>query len=121
MAAIKKEHYFYPGHKGKTGKIRPGILVIDGKYKFRYNQTNKDQTIYKMYCVQQANPEFSCRAKATVVKRDDDSFSRLPYPVGKSSTIDECILRWFCGSVVSYSISISIRVLEHSRTFYRNS
>ena len=27
-----------------------------------------------MYCVQQANPEFSCRAKATVVKRDDDSF-----------------------------------------------
>ena len=62
MAAVKKEHYFYPGHKGKTGKIRPGILVIDGKYKFRYNQTNKDQTIYNMYCVQQANPEFSCRA-----------------------------------------------------------
>ena len=74
MAAIKKEHYFYPGHKSKTGKICPGILFIDGKYKFRYNQTNKDQTIYKMYCVQQANPEFSCRAKATVVKRDDDSF-----------------------------------------------
>ena len=49
-------------------------------------------------------------------------FSRLPYPVGKSSTIDESFLWWFCGSsVVSYSISISIRVLDHSRTFYRNS
>ena len=48
-------------------------------------------------------------------------FSKLPYPVGKSSTIDEFFLRWFCGSVVSYSISISIRVLDHSRTFYRNS
>ena len=62
MAAIKKEHYFYPDLKGKTSKILPGILVIDGKYKFWYDQTNKYQTIYNMYCVQQANPEFSCRA-----------------------------------------------------------
>ena len=31
------------------------------------------------------------------------------------------VVLWFCGSVVSYSISIPIRVLEYSRTFYRNS
>ena len=59
---------------------------------------------------------------AEVDKLRKYAFSRLPYPVGKSSTIDESFLRWFCGSsVVSYSISISIRVLDHSRTFYRNS
>ena len=61
MAAIQKEHYFYQGRKGKNGWTGPGILVVDGKFK----------TICKMYCVQQGNPEFSCRAKATVVRRDD--------------------------------------------------
>ena len=30
------------------------------------------------------------------------SFSRLPYPVGKSSTIDECILRWWFGGFLLY-------------------
>ena len=75
MAAIQKEHYFYEGRNGcKTGKTGPGILVVEGKYKFRVNQYNKAKTIYKMYCVQQGNPEFACKAKATVVRRNDDSF-----------------------------------------------
>ena len=74
MAATQKEHYFYQGRKGKTGQSRPGILVVEGKYKFRFNQVNKANTVYKMYCVQQGNPEFSCKAKASVVRRDDETF-----------------------------------------------
>ena len=62
------------------------------------------------------------RRNDLVIGRVPYYFSRLPYPVGKSSTIDDSFgVLWLCGSVVSYSISISIRVLDHSRTFYRNS
>ena len=74
MASTQKEHYFMEGRKGKYGRRGPGILVVEGKYKFRLNQTNKNKTIYKMYCVQQGNPEFGCRAKTTVGKREDGSF-----------------------------------------------
>ena len=74
MAYIQKEHYFTEGRRSKYGRVGPGILVIEGKYRFRLNQTNKEKTIYTMYCVQQGNPEFGCKAKATVVRRDDDSF-----------------------------------------------
>ena len=70
MAATKTEYYFYPGRNGKTGNSGPGILVVDGKYKFRVNQVNKDKSVYKMYCQQQGNPEFSCKAKATVVRHE---------------------------------------------------
>ena len=73
MASIKKEHYFYQARKGKIGG-GPGILVVDGMFKFKFNQANKAKTIYKMYCVQQANPEFACKAKATVIKREDGTF-----------------------------------------------
>lgn len=59
MAAIQKKHYFYQGRKGKNGWTGPGILVVDGKFNFRFNQANKAKTICKMYCVQQGNPEFS--------------------------------------------------------------
>ena len=74
MSSTKVEHYFYPGRKGKTGRVGPGILVVEGKFKFRVNQINKANTIFTMYCVQQGNPEFSCKAKAKVVRREDDSF-----------------------------------------------
>ena len=57
MASIEGEHYFYEGRKGKC-ETGPGILVVDGKFKFRLNQSNKDKTIYKLYCVQQGNLEF---------------------------------------------------------------
>ena len=73
MASIQKEHYFYEGRNGcKSGKTGPGILVVEEKYKFRVNQCNKAKTVYKMYCVQQGNPEFGCKAKATVVRREDN-------------------------------------------------
>ena len=48
--------------------------MVDGKFKFRLNQSNKDKTIYKLYCVQQGNPEFGCKAKATVFRREDNTF-----------------------------------------------
>ena len=32
--------------RGKYSRRGPGILVVEGKYKFRLNQTNKDKTIY---------------------------------------------------------------------------
>ena len=74
MALIQKEHYFIEGRRGKYGRRGPGILVEEGRYKFRLNQPNKDKTLYKMCCVQQGNPEFGCRAKATIGKREDESF-----------------------------------------------
>ena len=53
-------------------------------------------------------------------------FSRHPYPVGKSSTIDGCITLWFCGFLLYLNLSLErfgwrIRILEQSRTFYSNS
>ena len=74
MAATKTEYYFYPGRNGKTGNSGPCILVVDGKYKFRVNQVNKDKSVFEMYCQQQGNPEFSCKAKATIDKSDNGSF-----------------------------------------------
>ena len=73
MATCQKSHYFYEGRKSKNNG-NPGILVVEGKYRFRLNKVNKDRSIFKMYCLQQGNPEFACKAKATVVKRDDGSF-----------------------------------------------
>ena len=75
MAQPKTEYYFTQGRINKFGRRDgPGILIVEGKYKFTVNQSNKDKTRYKMYCVQQGNPEFGCRAKATVLKREDGSF-----------------------------------------------
>ena len=74
MASTQKEHYFYQGRQSKNGGSGPGILVVDGKYRFRLSKTNKAKTICKMYCLQQGNPEFGCSAKATVVQREDGSY-----------------------------------------------
>ena len=74
MASSHLDYCFHEGRKGKTGKQGPGILVVEGKYKFRYNQVNKAGNIFKLYCVKQLHPKFSCKAKAQVVKRDDGTF-----------------------------------------------
>ena len=75
MAIVKKDYYFYQGRNGKVrGYQGPGILVVNGQYKFRVNKTNKDNTQFKMYCVQQGNPQFSCKAKAKVAKKEDGTF-----------------------------------------------
>ena len=73
MAFPNKEYYLYPRKKAKKGVTGPGILVVDGTHKFRVNRVNKDKTVYKMFCNQYLNPEFFCKAKATVCKREDDS------------------------------------------------
>ena len=73
MASVTIDYYFSQGRNGKVGG-GPGLLIVEGKYKFKYNQSNKAKTVYKMYCVQQGNIEFSCKAKATVTKREDGSF-----------------------------------------------
>ena len=54
------------------------------------------------------------------------TFSRLPYLVWKSSTIDGSISPSFGGFLLYLNLSLErfgwrIRVLEHSRTFYSNS
>ena len=77
MAMIKKDHYFYEGRKGNNND-GPGILVVEGKYKFRLNKANRDRTVFTMYCVMQSHPEFACKAKAIVGKRYDEvSFNIL--------------------------------------------
>jgi hypothetical protein len=64
MSSTKREHYFLPGRKSKNGG--PGILVVEGQYKFRKNKANKEKNKFIMYCVQQNNPEFGCKARAVV-------------------------------------------------------
>ena len=39
MASIQREHYFLPGRKSKNGG--PGILVVEGQYKFRKNKAKR--------------------------------------------------------------------------------
>ena len=73
MATSQKNYYFYDGKTSKNNG-NPGILVVENKYRFRVNKVNKDRSKFKMYCVQQGNPEFPCKAKATVVRREDGSF-----------------------------------------------
>ena len=72
MSSTKREHYFLPGRKSKNGG--PGILVVEGQYKFRKNKANKEKKKFIMYCVQQNNPEFGCKARAVVATREDGSF-----------------------------------------------
>ena len=72
MASIQREHYFLPGRKSKNGG--PGILVVEGQYKFRKNKANKEKNRFIMYCVQQNNPEFGCKARAVVSMREDGSY-----------------------------------------------
>ena len=74
MASVQVDYCFHEGRKGKSGRKGPGILIVDGKYKFRINQVNKAGDKFKMYCVKHGHPQFSCKAKAVVVKREDESF-----------------------------------------------
>ena len=73
MASSSTPHYFLPGRKSKNEG--PGILVVHGMYKFRLNKSNKEKTKFIMYCVQQNNPEFRCKARAIVTKSEDNFFS----------------------------------------------
>ena len=72
MASVQREYFFLPGRKSKAGG--PGILCVEGMYKFRLNKANKEKNKFTMYCVQHNNPEFMCKAKATVCKREDGSY-----------------------------------------------
>ena len=92
MATTNIEHYFYQGRKGKTGLLGPGILVVEGKHKFRVNQVNKDRSIFKLYCVQQGNPEFGCKAKATVGRRDDNSFFLYSCDIDHNHLVNKAII-----------------------------
>ena len=92
MATTNIEHYFYQGRKGKTGLLGPGILVVEGKHKFRMNQVNKDRSFFKLYCVQQGNPEFGCKAKATVGRRDDNSFFLYSCDIDHNHLVNKAII-----------------------------
>ena len=92
MASTNIEHYFHPGRKGKTGLIGPGILVVEGKHKFRVNQVNRDRSIFKLYCVQQGNPMFGCTAKATVGRREDDFFFLYSCDIDHNHLVNKAII-----------------------------
>ena len=74
MEYSQPDHYFLPGKVHKKGFGIPGLLVIENQYRFRYNHVSKDNSVFKMYCDQHAHPEHKCKAKATVKRREDDSF-----------------------------------------------
>ena len=68
------DYFFMEGRKARSGRRGPGILIVDGKYKFRMNTVNKAGDKYKMYCVKQAHPEYSCKAKVEVLRTETGSF-----------------------------------------------
>ena len=74
MASVQYKYEFLPGRQARGNDVGPGILLVENKFKFRMNGRSKGNMIYRYYCVQQSNPEFGCKAKATVVKKDDGTF-----------------------------------------------
>ena len=77
MSGSKSEYYFLPGRaprNSKAGVPGPGVLVINGQYKYKWHRVSKDLTKWTMYCLQKGNPEFSCKAKAIVIRREDGTF-----------------------------------------------
>ena len=58
----------------KNSDNGPGILIVEGKHKFRLNKANKSKSVYTMFCVQYMNSEFFCKAKVTVLKKSDNTF-----------------------------------------------
>ena len=76
MAATNVDYYFAPGKLGKGNKSKiagPGILVTQGKFRYKYNRVSKDETRWTMYCVQQTDTMYNCSSK-TLVKREEDGF-----------------------------------------------
>ena len=77
MSASRKAHFFAPGRAGKGNKSHgegPGVLIVEGRWRYRYNMVTKDGRWWKMNCQQQINPELSCNARAMVFKKDDGTF-----------------------------------------------
>ena len=71
MSQSKKEYFFVPARKGrgnKTGVEGPGVLVVDGKHRYKYHKVSKDGLRWRMNCVEQTNAEYSFSATAMVVK-----------------------------------------------------
>ena len=66
----------------KTGGEGPGILIVEGKYRYKYNKVSKDGYKWRMNCVEQTNPEYSCQGKALVIKRPDDGSFYLANEMG---------------------------------------
>ena len=71
MASCQADYKFLPGRKARNEDTGPGILIIDNAHRFRLNSRNKDKTVYTYYCFEASNPTYKCRAKATVVKKED--------------------------------------------------
>ena len=59
MSGSKSEYYFLPGRaprNSKAGVPGPGVLVINGQYKYKWHRVCKDLTKWTMYCLQKGNP-----------------------------------------------------------------
>ena len=77
MATSKKPHFFLHAKTGKGNKAGcpgPGQLIVGGQQIYNYNRVTKCGKWWKMNCRQQKNPEFKCKATASVFKKDDGSF-----------------------------------------------
>ena len=71
MSASRKAQFFAPGRAGKGNKSHgegPGVLIVEGRWRYRYNSVTKDERWWKI------NPELSCNARAMVFKKDDGTF-----------------------------------------------
>ena len=74
---MHRPYFFMNGRKGKYSG--PGFLIIEDKYKFNVNKTNKDRTTFYMTCSMKRHPEFPCPAKARVCKLEDGHYTLLDF------------------------------------------
>ena len=68
MASHQTNYYFLDGRKDTS----PGILVIDQRWQFVLNKSNRDRNTFWYQCKQRKTKTIRCEAKATVVKVEVD-------------------------------------------------
>ena len=65
MSGSKNEYYFLPGRVPRpnaAGVPGPGVLVVSGKRKYKWNRVSKDLSKWTMHCLQKGTVMMQCSA-----------------------------------------------------------
>ena len=104
MASYQANYYFRQGRKDSS----PGILVIEKKWEFIINRSNKQMTTFWYYCRHRRTKGIQCDAKATVVRMELDGEHKFilkdftgdhKHPGGMSNAIAEDMKMEMCKMV----------------------
>ena len=62
----------YELREGRKNKGHPGILLVDEKFEFLYNKSNKDKSVFYYYCKFRKTKGVLCSAKASLAKYESE-------------------------------------------------